>query len=483
MRDLTFKMSATASFAFDSAEDVVGESASRYKSRINEWDSFVRETFGRLYRPQDTERALTSPEPWASKATDALTTSAEWREACLASRSHRLVAAETAARLSDGIGKVLGLDKLPDSDASSDPASLDRAIRRGVEMRDEAQERLRQAMEAGDEEATQDAQYDVDGFTKAINEASKAADIARARRRVIAEAIEKNATGIGWVVASAATEASKTAEAIAMLREAGVGTGGDGESGDIDGDLVKLVRESSDVRKVLEQVGRDRKAESRRAGATTGGRLDVVGVDAGSDVFSLVTSEMMALSMGGVARMNVLARAMQGAALTIQRRGDDTTNGGDFVLLIDRSGSMTGARQRAARAFGMGAILRALSERRRVVLVCFDDGPAARVVIERDGKGMTDAAKALLLSAGGGTDAVGAMRAAVDALSSSERGKVDTLIVTDGEWQDPTKEQLRSLRRGGGTFKAVLIGGASSKPWLDGAWEMDNAGNVREVRQ
>ncbi|MBM4356975.1 MAG: VWA domain-containing protein [Deltaproteobacteria bacterium] len=477
MRDLTFKISATASRAFTRSGDVVDESAARFSSKVGEWPSFVRETFGRLYRPQDADRSLTSPEAWASRATEHLTTSPEWREAALASRSHRLVAAETAARLADGIGRVLGLDALPDNDAAADPATAERAARRALDGQAEAQERYRRANDDADSVAAVEAAEDVAGFGAAARSAQALAARGRARRAVMEATMRERASDLAQVVAQASKEAQATAAAIGLL--AGAGVGGDGEEGEIDEALVKLARESADVRAILAEVGRERQAQAKRAGSTTGGRLDVVGVDGGRDVFSLASVEMMRLSAGGLSRLDVLARAEQGAALVVQRRGESPATGGDFVLLVDRSGSMAGERQRAARAFSMGAILRAMSERRRVIVVAFDDGPAARAIVERDGRGLADAAKALLLPARGGTDAVGAMREACAALSPNERAKVDTLIVTDGYWQDPTTEQLRALRRGGGTFKAVLVDGAGErKAWLDGAWTMDAQGKI-----
>lgn len=481
MRDLTYRVSATTARAFDKSSDELGDATTRHASKVAEWQSFGREAFGRLYRPQDATRTVTAPDSWALRATDALTTSPDWSEAVEAARSHRVVAAATTATLLDAVAKALGVDGMPDGGSSTDPRSLDRAARRAQEAAQAAWERMTKANDERDDAAAQDARDEFDAASAAAKAADVAAAQARARRAMLEGAAKAQAAKVAVAVAKAAKEAKAMAEAVALL--AGVGVGGDGVEGDIDEELLRLVRDSADVREVLRQVGRSKDAATKRTGLRDGGRLDVLGVDAGRDVFSLASSEMLLLSMGGVARLDVLSRAEQGAALVVSRAGDKPAEAGDFVLLVDRSGSMAGARQRSARAFAMGSILRALGERRRVVVVAFDDGPAARAVVERDGRGLPDAVRALLLPARGGTDAVGAMRSAVDALSTNERARVDTLIVTDGEWSDPTPETLRLLRRGGGSFKAVLVDGAGqSKDWLDGVWSMSSTGDVKQVR-
>lgn len=467
-RDLTFEMSATAKDAFERVEDKTAAAQSEYSPAISEYGSFVRECFGRLYRPLDAEeRPLPQQrvEPWASKATTALEQQEAWPEARQLCRSHRVIAAETANNLALAVGAHLGLKNMPRNNAASaDPVEMERRVRKLSRLHEKLQE-------AGEVEAAAEAEEAAKNVGKQWSESI-------ARRIVVNDrAANLPLPQIGQLVTAATLKAKEMAEAVAVLTEAGVGRGPDGFDSEIPDDLVTMAARTKGINEVLRLLGKMREAYKKASMAPVGkGKLDVVGVTAGRDITKLVSTEMSRLGHP-LMRLDVMRRAHEGQAMIREQRGEKEAERGDFVLLVDVSGSMgwgsAGPNIVYARAVAFAMLLRAMEEGRRVVLVMFDHGVRMKVVVERNGRNLAEAARALLCEPGGGTDAVAACKEARASLTPDERVRVDTCIVTDGEWE-ASAEDVAALRRSGGQFRAVLVGReARQHDWLDSSWRVD----------
>lgn len=473
-RDVTYTPSAVTNYAYAKARDAeaaagpgssspVADAEATHEKRLGEWPSFVRDVFGRLFRPQDArDRSLPSGrvEPWASKAVTALEQHGDFAELQVAARAHRGIAGAAAATLADAVAKEMGIDKLSEGgDAAVDPRAAERRVRRLAE----------ETEEESDEETAKEIQ-------DAARDAADAWGRSLARRRALAGKADDAgmAKRLGKALASATETAKKAAEAIAVLVGAGIGAGGGGEDNEIPDDLVRLVMADANVAAILEKLGAIQRAERTSEMKPVGqGKLDVVGVTMGNDPLHLVSSELAMLGHPAL-RVEVLSRLVDGGALVSEQRGEEPSNRGDFVELVDRSGSMSGEPIQWARAIALAMMLRALREKRRVIVVMFDHDVSATVEVRPgDNKALAAAIRALLMEAGGGTDAVKACRAARARLSPREKDRVDTVIITDGIWTANAAD-VAALRRSGGTFRGVLVGaGAQSHSWLDGAWRVE----------
>src|SRR5690606_26565815 len=128
----------------------------------------------------------------------------------------------------------------------------------------------------------------------------------------------------------------------------------------------------------------------------------------------------------------------------------------DVTLVIDRSGSMTGAPLEAARRATEGVIDR-LDEDDYVNVVSFDDGADALFSEPRKVATARDQAKAFVSSvaAGGGTDLALALSESLSRQKSAGRSQV-ILFMTDG--QSDSKRALQEAEKAPSSIRLYTVG-------------------------
>ena len=177
----------------------------------------------------------------------------------------------------------------------------------------------------------------------------------------------------------------------------------DGED-PIDEDMIDAMRNIKDLSEFVNQLGAGRKSTGD---GSTFGVCDVVGVSKGSDVERLLPTEMALLCDEDLS-LELMKRITEEDAW-IYEVEDKQSSAGDFILMVDRSGSMThrlpfcGDRMQWARSVALSIIKNCLDEDRSVVLVLFagtDDVDSMRIESKKD---LKLAVKKLMEGARGGT--------------------------------------------------------------------------------
>jgi uncharacterized protein with von Willebrand factor type A (vWA) domain len=466
-RDLTFRRSSTSRLAFDDAKETTTSLATvttAHEERLEEWPSFVGETFAKLYRPQDADRALEPDEviPWARKAHDILERQGAWPELRVAAQAHRSIAAEAAATLAAVVADEIAVSKLTkNEEQATSPKDYERRIRSLQAMKEALEEE-------GDDEGAK-------ACDQAMADAWNNRRTAAGRRSFVEGKLNENSGAkLAGVVAKVAKEAQEKASALDLVRGWGLGGGASGDDDDVDPELLKMLMSDVNLRRILERVGRIRAAAAAKGATKVGsGRTDVVGIVTGSDPRRLVPTEIARLGHPTL-KLDLYRRLYDENALVWEMRGEEKADRGDMLIMCDRSGSMAGEPMVWMRAVAACALLQAVEAKRRAVLMLFDDDAVTVVVDPKTAKNdLVAALRVLSESSQGGTNINGAL-AFGSTLIDPSRGTMDTLIITDGIFPAPPKECTDAVRRDGARVHLVMIGSASGgttthKSWVDEA--------------
>jgi Mg-chelatase subunit ChlD len=154
----------------------------------------------------------------------------------------------------------------------------------------------------------------------------------------------------------------------------------------------------------------------------------------------------------------------------VVEKGGGNARNGDVVVVVDQSGSMSGARALWAGALALAVILEARADDRRCALVTFDDIVRSSIVVDSPAS-LAAAVVALSTQSDGGTGLSGAMRAAVAALAAMPHGgdPADVLLVTDGAWSASALDAFPDRAR----LRGVFIGGsAPAESKFASTWEI-----------
>jgi uncharacterized protein with von Willebrand factor type A (vWA) domain len=451
-RNLTFSLSGTSAVMHDATWDgeIPGDAP------VEEWPSFARETFGRLYRPEDEQKPIDKPEEWAQRAHALLEQQAEWAGLRSACAGNALLAARAARVLEQGVRDVLGQRWKGANDASRvDPEEVRAQIEALRRMRSISGVSLETLDQAGEELAA-------------------ALERAIIRRTAMKGEVEQHAKAgaLASVVAAAHKEVEEAKQEQALLSSFGIQPGVHQADAEADRALMDLLASSNLLREILRAMGTMTKAHALRdLDRGRVGRCDVVGVHPGRDLTALTTTERSRLAHPTL-RADVMRRAMDGAAMTWEMAGvEDDRNAGDVLLCVDRSGSMQGPRMIWARALTAAALARAHTDRRRTVLVLFADRATTVIVDSAAPTAKRDLLEALhVLSEGpsGGTDAPGAVRHSLGYVRTQHAP--DLMVITDAEFGTTLDDMIAATaapRAIGGHVVGVLIGSDEPAPWAD----------------
>lgn len=464
-RDVTIRPGGNARFAYNAtvrsqtrAGIDLRTAAVEHAERLQEWPSFTREVFARLY-DEDGCTAL-PPEQgsaWGTTASGHLEGIAGWSDLRASCQVARTVAAEAAAMLAGEVARAMGVDRIPEGHKGRrDPEEIGRDLR--------AVQALMEGAGASEGE--------MDAATQGLREEAAAAG---ALRQAMHGAAERARPGLRVAVARAATAAKQHAEAVEAMVAMGFSREGPGSAEAIDPGLLRDVRLDPRMASILKWAGRFREA-ARGVEAKAEGRCDVVGIMPTGDAQRLTPLSRAMLGAGGGVGFATLVDLAEGRAQGWQQRGTAPKVSGDVVLLLDRSGSMSGEREQRARGLFIAALTAALAQGRRVVASSFAGEGDVRLacVVPGDLKATAEAIRALCVKAGGGTDVDGAIDAAVAAGARFPGGlrSPDVLLGTDGEFDPIAPAVLGRLgeRRLFGVLIEVDDGERARHPELDAAW-------------
>jgi uncharacterized protein with von Willebrand factor type A (vWA) domain len=249
------------------------------------------------------------------------------------------------------------------------------------------------------------------------------------------------------IVSKAAESTEEAVEAYRAFVGPGAGLGaGDDSTMDL-AESIRLVRQlsSGKLKKITERLGRLRRvASGKRPVRLKRGPDDVVGVELGNDLMSLIPSELQALATPELEE-TALLRYVQGRMLQVKREGKEKADRGPIVMLVDESGSMGGEKEVWAKAVTLAMLGIAQKDKRHFAVVGFNEYP-------RVSDWGTDPSQATILSwlergPGGGTLFRPALDAGMKLIEDAREGgtfeKADMIIVTDADSSDIKSQAWR----------------------------------------
>ncbi|MDD4248754.1 MAG: VWA domain-containing protein [Methanosarcina sp.] len=202
-----------------------------------------------------------------------------------------------------------------------------------------------------------------------------------------------------------------------------------------------ILRESSDLHEILEQVGRiELEYGSKKLQLSPHSRSEVHSITFSGDIQTLLPVEAVKLK-NPVLKLKFYADMLEEKLLTYQLRGKNWNSNsagkkrkGPVVALVDTSGSMRGAPEILAKAMVLAITRRMLRENRDVKVILFSS-KWQTVEIELTAKKHMgkEFLEFLKYTFGGGTDFNTALRAGLKAIKEEKTYQgADLLFLTDG---------------------------------------------------
>lgn len=379
---LTREIDATPTYQYRRALEDRPESlecALRYEKKKHEWPALHREIFADLHGNRGRDVEGT---PWARQLRGVIDANADWQESRIACSGRREIASRAADRIAQAVAGIVGLDSLPDETAENETA-------RGEAM------------------------------SRAIERAARSGKL-------------------GSAISDVAREATERGEIAALL----VGCGEESRDDEaIDVDTVDTLRGDPMIREILDLAGRlvSRGKQDQKIGT----RGEICGVTVGGDVDNLLPSVLGQLACGGLAALASMGEIAEHRALSWERKMPSPAGGGDVVVAVDQSGSMSHRdRYRFARAVSIALVSLAVQRGRMAAVVGFDFDARSHVV-----RGQSDLAAAisLLCRAPSGGTRIETAVAEAQAVSSQLRDP-DLVVITDGIVSSPVDLSAFSAR-------------------------------------
>ena len=247
--------------------------------------------------------------------------------------------------------------------------------------------------------------------------------------------------------------------------------------------LVESVAKDDRLREVLRRAGRlrrvaDRKRQERRS---LNAREEVVDLERGNDLARVLPSQLVGLRHP-ILRKLTLLRLAEGTALQYRLEGKEPQGRGPIVVILDRSGSMSGDPNSWASAVGVACMGLAVREHRPVTVIDFNTHVVQTIHVDAKGQAFSvDARKggavtsipgglasaALRIAGaecGGGTDYDAALKVALDGLPAGIRDpRADFVFVSDGDCsiRSETLDLLAVQRKDGMRVYGLLVNGGS----------------------
>lgn len=413
-----------------------------------EWAPILAETHAALLDPTGLV-PLARPSPIASKVVDALQASDAWPTLADAAQAHPMIAREAVRDLATVVLDALkSAGAKATTDARKSMADLD-AARAALERARAAQ---RTATTPDEKRAALKASIDAGA---AVERASADVKVAEGIATRAADAIEP---GDVAEIAERCAERARARYAVVAALGTGTGVGGDMPVSD---EILRLI--TPEMAAMLRNVGALRATiREGRASRHVSGREGMIGQTQGglARVGDLTSTTLAALA----GHLGPDAEALATLALVEDRadvveKGGGTAHKGDVVVVLDKSGSMRGAREQWAAALALAVILEARHENRRAAIVTYDGRVRGSVIVD---SAATFAATLRLIAAGSGgaNNEHAAMVEAGKVLAAMPHGgdPADVLMITDGEWYAANLDGVHGVDRA--RLRGAFIGGS-----------------------
>ncbi len=216
----------------------------------------------------------------------------------------------------------------------------------------------------------------------------------------------------------------------------GIGVGGTGPGLVTDLRVVRQayqqVERSETLRRIAEIAGRMvRVALQNHRTRIDHGADEVHDIVFGDDISKLVPSEIMALGHPAL-RRDFMVRFAERRLMQYEVKGLEKLGKGPVVLLIDTSGSMSGAKEAWAKGVALGLLRIALEEKREFALVLFSDEQHMTSVTFTGTPDLQTLMRCLEVQYNRGTSFVRPLNEALRLMEGSELEKADIVLITDG---------------------------------------------------
>jgi uncharacterized protein with von Willebrand factor type A (vWA) domain len=210
----------------------------------------------------------------------------------------------------------------------------------------------------------------------------------------------------------------------------GSGTGGQLSAGAVRA-LAGRLRADPRLKQIAMLAGRFKRiAASKRRQRVKHGADEIADVELGADLGRLLPSELVRLAHPGL-RLLLLKNLLERQVMQYQLVGQEPLGKGPLVVLLDKSGSMDGARDIWATALSLALLDQAQRERRTFALLAFDYRVKFEAVI-RPGESLPE--EALFTGCSGGTEISNAVARGLEIIAGDPgvMKKADVVLVTDG---------------------------------------------------
>jgi uncharacterized protein with von Willebrand factor type A (vWA) domain len=199
--------------------------------------------------------------------------------------------------------------------------------------------------------------------------------------------------------------------------------------------LSKVLRQTPSVRKIIELAGRWTELLKQRLsrGHSPRGRSELTGVTLGGGIEGLFASELVKLCRPGLRRA-LLAQVVERRALVQELRGPHVLGRGPVILVVDTSGSMSGARMVIAKSLMLALAMHCWEKRRPLRVLTFGaPGELHEIEVPVDEPFWGRFERCLELAFGGGTDFDGPLLRTCEIAGDKPWRQADAVFVTDGE--------------------------------------------------
>jgi len=245
--------------------------------------------------------------------------------------------------------------------------------------------------------------------------------------------------------------------------------------------LGAMLRKDLRLREIALLAGRMKRiASGKRRDRVRHGTDEITDVEQGDSLARALPSELARLRHPR-RRLDFLRCLLERQVLQYQLVGTKTLGRGPLVLLLDKSGSMDGVKDVWATAFSLALLEHAAAERRAFAVVHFNARVSFEAVV-RPGEDLPQ--EALFVACDGGTDIGRALERGLQLADDPKlRRRADVVLVTDGESDPTSAEEIRSRAR---TRNVSILGlgiavpREALAPWCDDVRAIERLDTVDE---
>lgn len=231
--------------------------------------------------------------------------------------------------------------------------------------------------------------------------------------------------------------------------------------------LATRLRSDARLKQIAMLAGRFKRiAAAKRRQKYRHGADEIADIEIGAELARLLPSELVKLAHPKL-RPAFMRSIVERSSLQYQLVGSEPLGKGPLVVLLDKSGSMDGARDVWATALTLALLDQARHERRAFALVCFDYQVKFEAVV-KPGESLPE--EGLFVACAGGTEIGAGVARGLEIIKANEGPlrKADLVLVTDGASDTASAPLLREAAKLiGVTILGLGIG--VEREWL-GPW-------------